>query len=151
MILVDKSCKKKLYNDLKKYFHEDVVYPLQDIKIKDKVFERVPIHDYKIKKFCWRHKAILVTSDWKMHFDAPNWGIRSILIPRFGNPRDVDFYDLPTKMKILRVLQKLESKYFRLWQIGINIPQVYFDITYMPKNFKCKYPLGKRKYIDPFW
>ena len=151
MILIDRCCGKSLYKALKKYLHEDVVYPLQDVKIKYKVVERVPIHDFKIKKFCKRHNAILVTSDWKLHFDAPNWGIKSILIPRFGNPGDVNFYDPSTKMKTLRVLQKLESEYFRLWQIGINIPQRYFDIGSMPRNFKCKYPMGKRKYINPLW
>lgn len=141
-----------LYKYLKKYLYEDVVYPLQDIKIKYNVVERVPIHDFKIKKFCKRHNAILVTSDWRLHFDAPNWGVRSILIPRFVDSRNIDrFYDPPIVMKALRVLQKLDSEYFRLWQIGINIPQVYFDIGNMPKKFKCKYPMGKRKYFNPLW
>jgi len=116
MILVDKCGGYYLHRNLSRYLNDDVVYPLQDIKIKEKVVERVPIHDSKIKKFCKRHDVTLITSDWKMHFDAPNWGVKSILIPYMGNG-----WNTTTELKTIRVLQKLGSEYFRLWQIGMDV------------------------------
>jgi len=120
-ILVDKCAGYYLYRNLGRYLKEKIVYPLQDIKINDKVLERVPQRDKNIRKFCKRHKAILVTSDWGLHFHVSD--VKSILIPY-----KKDGWNMTTDIKTLIVLQKLDSEYFRLWQIGIDILNGYFDI-----------------------
>jgi len=146
MILIDRCSGKRLYSDLKRYLHEDVTYPLETIKVgnQDQI---VPIKDKNIIKFCKKRDIVLVTSDWRLYFNALDESVKSILIPRFVRQG----YDPPTKMRTLRVLQKIESEYFRLWRIGINVLQAYFDIEDIHDDFECKKTMGKRKYLDHLW